>query len=192
MKPVVLISVLAIGATLATAFVLRVPLPRFATNQPDSAAAEINPGLRVAPLSRQVDSIVVLKKHRKMYLFNKKKQLKIYNVALGTTPIGPKHFQNDRKTPEGLYYINGKNPNSIAHKSIGISYPNDNDRQYARKFGKPTGGDIKIHGLLNGEEANRDAWMNHDWTWGCIALNNEDLDELYVHVSDGVPINILP
>ncbi len=146
----------------------------------------------VKALAMPVDSIVVVKHFRHMYVFNEKKLLKVYHISLGTSPIGPKHFQGDRKTPEGIYYINGKNPNSQAHKSLAISYPNDNDRKYARSFGQPTGGDVKIHGLLNGYEDEKDEFVKTDWTWGCIAVTNEEIDELYSHVVIGSPINILP
>ena len=144
------------------------------------------------PLTMAVDSILVVKRYRHMYVFNNKKLLKVYKISLGTSPVGPKHFQGDRKTPEGLYHIDGKNPNSMAHKSIGISYPNDNDQKYARSKGLPTGGDIKIHGTLNGEEAVEEEWAKEDWTWGCIAVRNADVDELYDHIVIGAPILIEP
>ncbi len=101
-------------------------------------------------LAAPVDSICVVKHTRRMYVYNGKQLLKVYPIRLGTTPVGAKRVQGDRKTPEGLYYINGKNPNSMAHKNLGISYPNDNDRSYARKKGLSPGGDVKIHGMVNG------------------------------------------
>lgn len=143
-------------------------------------------------ISQPIDSILVVKHFRHMYVFNNKKLLKIYNICLGQEPVGPKHFQGDLKTPEGLYRIFDKNPYSTCHKNLGISYPNDDDRRYARSHGKPTGGDIKIHGLLNGEEDNAAAYEGTDWTWGCIAVTNADIDELYQYVKMGSPILILP
>lgn len=145
-----------------------------------------------ARLQAEVDSIVVVKKFRHMYAFGGGKLLKVYNIALGEQPVGPKHFEGDRKTPEGVYRITQKNPNSTCHKSLRISYPNDDDRRYARKYGKRTGGDVMIHGILNGEETNAAAWMKGDWTWGCIAVYNEDIEELYEFVKIGSPINIMP
>ena len=127
-----------------------------------------------------------------MYVYNNSRLVKVYNISLGTSPVGAKHFQGDRKTPEGLYYINSRNPQSMAHKSLGISYPNDKDRKYARSCGQPTGGDVMIHGILNGEDDNADAYIGNDWTWGCIAVTNKEIDELFVHVKMGAPINILP
>ena len=127
-----------------------------------------------------------------MYVFHNGKLLKVYHISLGTSPEGPKHFQGDRKTPEGLYFINDKNPSSIAHKSLGISYPNERDRKYAKYNGLPTSGDVKIHGIMNGYENQEDDWMKSDWTWGCIAVRNSEVDELYDRVIIGSPINILP
>ncbi len=161
-------------------------------SHPGNDTAQARRGFHNGPLTEQVDSIVVVKHFRHMYVFSNKKLLKVYNICLGTAPIGHKHFQGDRKTPEGLYYINDKNPNSMAHKSLGISYPNDEDRKYARKAGKATGGDVKIHGTLNGEEASEEEWAKSDWTWGCIAIRNKEIDELYDHIVVGAPILIMP
>ena len=144
------------------------------------------------PLIKQVDSILVLKSKREMLVFNSKELLKVYHVSLGEIPVGPKHFEGDLKTPEGLYYINDKNPHSEAHKNLGISYPNDADRAYAKSRGKPTGGDVKIHGQLNGFGGDKTDYQGSDWTWGCIGVLDEEIDELFTHVPVGIPINILP
>lgn len=143
-------------------------------------------------LNKQVDSICVVKHQRRMYVYNSGELQKVYHISLGSAPVGPKRFQGDRKTPEGLYYIDGKNPNSVAHKNLGISYPSERDRRYARSKGRPTGGDVKIHGMMNGWEAEEANYCNTDWTWGCIAVLNRDIDELYEHVNVGIPIYILP
>src|SRR5579872_2276647 len=143
-------------------------------------------------LNEPVDSIVVIKNLRQMQVFHHQKLLKTYHVCLGQEPTGPKHFRNDGKTPEGMYYINGKNPNSNYHKALGVSYPSAEDVSYASHFGKPTGGDIKIHGLPNIYKGAPDAIIKDDWTMGCIALNNEEIDELYAHVAVGIWVNILP
>lgn len=143
-------------------------------------------------LSKQVDSICVVKHQRRMYVYNSGELQKIYHISLGSAPVGAKRFQGDRKTPEGLYYIDGKNPNSVAHKNLGISYPSERDRKYARGKGRPTGGDVKIHGMMNGWEAEEANYCNTDWTWGCIAVLNRDIDELYEHVNVGIPIYIVP
>jgi murein L,D-transpeptidase YafK len=80
----------------------------------------------------------------------------------------------------------------LCHKNLGISYPNDADRQAARKLGKSPGGDVKIHGLPNGQGYIGSLHTLHDWTYGCIAVTDEEIDELFKHVSIGTPINILP
>lgn len=139
-----------------------------------------------------VDSILVVKHERKMYVFEKGKPLKAYRIALGDAPEGHKHFQGDEKTPEGLYYIDGKNPNSMCHKNLGISYPNDADRSYARRRSQPTGGDIKIHGLPNGQGYIGKGHLLDDWTNGCVAVTDEEIDELFAHTRVGIPILLLP
>jgi murein L,D-transpeptidase YafK len=153
----------------------------------NAAAPHSGPAIR-----EQVDSIVIIKHAREMQVYGHQRLLTSYRVCLGNNPVGPKHFQNDGKTPEGIYYINGKNPNSHYHKCLGISYPHDADRAYAKRFRKPTGGDIKIHGLPNdfGDEGQED--VKDDWTLGCIALNDKEIDELYAHTAVGTCVNILP
>ena len=143
-------------------------------------------------IKEPVDSIVVIKNLRQMQVFHRQRLLKVYHVCLGPEPVGAKHFRNDGKTPEGMYHINGKNPNSHYHKALGVSYPSAEDTRYASHFGKPTGGDIKIHGLPNGYKGTPNDTINDDWTLGCIALNNEEIDEVYDHVAIGVWVNILP
>jgi murein L,D-transpeptidase YafK len=144
------------------------------------------------PLREPIDSIVILKSQRQMQVYHRERMLKAYRVCLGPQPVGAKHFRNDGKTPEGLYYINGKNPNSHYHKALGVSYPSPADMRYAKQHGKPTGGDIKIHGLPNAYEHAADETVTDDWTLGCVAVNDEEIDELYGHVAAGTPVNILP
>lgn len=125
-------------------------------------------------------------------VFCKQKLLKEYRISLGEKPLGAKHFKGDRKTPEGLYQINSKSAQSMAHKCLGISYPNEADRAYARRFGKSTGGDVKIHGFLNGYENEPESFIGFDWTWGCIAVTNDEIDELFEHIIIGSNILIQP
>lgn len=143
-------------------------------------------------LTEPVDSIVVIKSERRMEVYHNQRMLKSYHVCLGSEPVGPKHFQGDGKTPEGMYRIDGKNPFSSFHKCLGVSYPSDRDRQYAKRAGRPTGGDIKIHGLPNGRGHLLTKFIKKDWTAGCIALTDEEIDEVYTHTDVGVCINILP
>lgn len=144
------------------------------------------------PKSAQVDSIIIYKSKRELLVYSKGKLLKKYKIALGRNPIGAKAFEGDRKTPEGIYYINDKNPTSGWHKNLGISYPNAVDRKRAKQLGKATGGDIKIHGLQNkrGFVGKFHRWK--DWTLGCIALTDNEVDELYRAVKIGTPIEIKP
>jgi hypothetical protein len=147
------------------------------------------PALPVKALTVQVDSIVVFKSRREMKVYGHGNLLKTYRVCLGSSPQGAKQFEGDGKTPEGKYYINDKNPYSSFHKSLGISYPSAADIAFAKKNGKKPGGLVKVHGLPNGATA--DDYVNEDWTWGCIAVNDVEIDELYSHIQTGIPINIL-
>lgn len=133
-----------------------------------------------------VTKIEVHKSSRKMYLLNGKTVLKSYKIKLGGNPIGPKQFEGDGKTPEGAYYITHKNPNSSYHLSLGISYPDTSDVAFARAHGKPTGGDIFVHGGPN------KAGQSGDWTAGCIAVTDQQIEEIYAMVRPGTPIFIFP
>ncbi len=148
--------------------------------------------LYATPLRQPVDSLCVIKHDRELLVFGKDSLLKVYRIALGDTPVGHKHFQGDERTPEGLYHIDGRNPNSSCHKNLGISYPNEQDRAYARRAGLPAGGDIKIHGLPNGQGYIGKAHIVSDWTNGCVAVTDPEIDELYRYVKPGSPILILP
>lgn len=134
----------------------------------------------------EVTLVQVNKSDRMMYLFHGDKLLKSYEFALGFAPVGHKEFEGDGKTPEGLYYISHKNPNSNYHLSLRISYPNEADVAFAEAAGKEPGGDIFIHGGPNGPITRR------DWTWGCIAVTDREIEMIYAMVKPGTPINILP
>ena len=137
--------------------------------------------------SPAITSLVVIKSARKLYLFSGKEMIKDYRVGLGFDPIGDKKISGDGKTPEGLYYINRKNPKSRFFLSLGISYPNKRDLAEAKSFGKSAGGDIFIHG-----EDSKPHYFTRDWTEGCIALRNKDMREIYAAVNIGTPIFIRP
>lgn len=143
-------------------------------------------------LRHPVDSICVVKHQREMLVFHEDSLLKVYRVVLGDTPVGHKRFQGDERTPEGLYRINDRNPYSSCHKNLGISYPNERDREYARRAGRAPGGDIKIHGLPNGQGNIGKEHLLSDWTNGCVGVTDEEVDELYKYVGTGSPILILP
>lgn len=144
------------------------------------------------PINSQIDHIVAYKSKRQLQVYSNGNLLKIYKISLGRQPIGDKEFEGDNKTPEGLYYIYGKNPNSICHKNLGISYPNKEDIKKAKQLGKVAGGDIKIHGMLNnwGFISKFHRWL--DLTYGCMMVTDGEIDELYKAVKIGTPIEILP
>lgn len=144
------------------------------------------------PSDIKINSLIVYKSKRKMEAYSGNKRIKIYKISLGRNPLGHKRFEGDKKTPEGIYFINAKNPNSGYHKNLGISYPNQSDIVEAKKLGKPTGGDVKIHGLRNGQGFIGKFQRWYDWTAGCIALTDEEVDELYSTVAIGSTIEIRP
>jgi murein L,D-transpeptidase YafK len=134
-----------------------------------------------------VTKVVVYKDARKMQLFGNAEILKTYDIALGFAPKEHKQFEGDGKTPEGLYYIDRRNPRSRFHLSIGISYPNKDDIAYAKAQGKDPGGEIFIHGRTGHKGDN-----NGDWTWGCIAVTDRQMEDIYAMVREGTPIYIHP
>jgi len=139
-----------------------------------------------------IDRIEVYKSLRKMDVYSNDILLKSYVISLGKNPIGHKEFEGDNKTPEGIYYINARNPNSSYHKNLGISYPNSEDLKHAEQLGKSAGGDIKIHGIRNGIGSISKLHRWKDWTAGCIAVTNKEIDELYLAVETNAQINIRP
>jgi len=139
----------------------------------------------------EVTSIVVNKAARKMYLLHNEDILRSYEFELGFAPVGDKQVEGDGKTPEGTYIIDRRNPNSQFHLSLGISYPNAKDIAEARAMGKSPGGDIFIHGQPNAFKSRRGS-VGDDWTWGCIAVSNREMEEIYAMVKNGTIITIRP
>ncbi|HEY9040302.1 MAG TPA: L,D-transpeptidase family protein [Roseovarius sp.] len=135
----------------------------------------------------EVTHVVLKKTERKMYLLHHDKVLEHYDFDLGFMPVGHKTEEGDGRTPEGTYLIDRRNPNSKFHLSIGISYPNMIDRAQAYAEGKSPGGDIFIHGQPNGDKGRR---KGRDWTAGCIAVSNKEVEWIYAMVKDGTPITI--
>ncbi|MDT2049732.1 MAG: L,D-transpeptidase family protein [Planktomarina sp.] len=133
----------------------------------------------------KVTNIQVYKSERILLLLNNNLVVKKYKFKLGFAPVGKKQFEGDGKTPEGDYYIDRKNPNSKYYLSVGISYPNALDKANAN--GRSPGGDIFIHGTP------RRFWFTKkDWTWGCIAVRNREIKEIYSMVEIGTKITIFP
>ena len=135
----------------------------------------------------EVTSIQVHKADRKMFLLHNGKVLESYDVALGFAPVGHKQFEGDGKTPEGTYLIERRNPKSNYHLSLQVSYPNTADREYAALAGKPPGGEIFIHGHSYFKGRNKG-----DWTAGCIAVKDKEIEVVYSMIKPGTVIHILP
>ena len=144
-------------------------------------------GQRIRPYTGPaVTSIEVHKADRRMYLLHGAQVLKVYDIHLGGNPVGHKQFEGDGKTPEGVYYITHRNARSAYHLSLGISYPNEVDKAYAAAQNMLPGGDIFIHGQrMQGS-------TKGDWTVGCIAVTNREIEEIYAMVNPGTPISIYP
>ena len=134
----------------------------------------------------EVTSVVVHKEERRLYLLHGNQVLTSYEFELGFAPEGHKEQEGDGRTPEGAYLIDRKNPNSSYHLSVGISYPNSSDRARAAAAGVSPGGDIFIHGTPNPLRGTA------DWTAGCIAVTNAEIEQIYAMVKVGTPIFIYP
>ena len=132
-----------------------------------------------------VTRVMIFKQARIMHLVSGNKILKSYRVSLGFAPLGDKKRSGDGRTPEGAYYINRRNANSKFHLSLGINYPNERDLAEARKRGVDPGGDIFIHG-----QGNAFTRLLPDWTQGCIAVTNDEMEEVYSMVRTGTPVLI--
>ena len=135
-----------------------------------------------------VTQVVVYKGRRHMYLLSGNTVLKSYDFGLGFQPLGHKQFEGDGKTPEGLYFVDRFNPQSRYHLSVGISYPNERDREYAAQFNLSPGSDIMFHG--RGPEGNRLVQGKPDWTAGCIAVRDDEIEDIYAMLQPGVPVMI--
>ena len=135
----------------------------------------------------EVTRVIVQKDARYMHLMHHDRVLKSYRVQLGGNPFGHKEQRGDRRTPEGEYVIDRRNPRSRFHLSLGISYPNEQDIEFAATRGLNPGGDIFIHG--RGPTFRR---ANGDWTDGCIAVTDREIEVIYAMIRDGTPISILP
>lgn len=145
-----------------------------------------------AAAPRSADSILILKKDHVMELQAGGKVIRTYKVALGQGGLGPKKREGDALTPEGRYVIDAKYEHSKYYKALHVSYPNAEDRKRAARMGVPPGGAIMIHGLPNGK-----GWVGarhrlFDWTLGCIAVTDEEIDEVWSLVPVGIPVEIRP
>lgn len=141
----------------------------------------------------KADAVLVKKSEKTLYLLQQGRVLKQYRIMLGPRPKGHKLQEGDERTPEGIYTLDRKNPNSRFHKSIRLSYPNTADIARADKYNVDPGNNIMIHGMKNGwNEKTMARAEKFNWTDGCIALRNTDMDEIWEAVDVGTPIEIKP
>ena len=148
--------------------------------------------LAAGRLRPKVDQIVVEKRDRRLSLWYAGFSVREFRVALGHSPVGHKRGRGDGRTPEGRYSIDGRNPKSRFRRSLHISYPSRADEIEASRAGVSTGGAIMIHGLPASAGWIGKHHAGFDWTQGCIAVTNEEIDEIWELVSDGTPIEIRP
>ena len=139
-----------------------------------------------------VSRVLIEKGERRLTLISKDKALKSYRIALGGNPNGPKERIGDNRTPEGTYVIDSRNRDSRYHLSLHISYPNEKDRRRAKELGVSPGGNIMIHGLKNGFAWVSDLHSEVDWTKGCVAVTNDEIEEIARLVPDGTVVEIRP
>ena len=138
------------------------------------------------------DKVLIEKKERRLTLLSKGEVIKTYKIALGGNPVGPKERQGDNKTPEGTYILDSRNRDSGYHLSLHISYPNEKDKMRAKELGVSPGGDIMIHGIKNGLSWVGASHAEVDWTKGCIAVTDEEVEEIDKLVPNGTIVEIRP
>jgi murein L,D-transpeptidase YafK len=167
-------------------------LPTFTSSHQALSKEEILELIKTKP----VTSIEVFKNQRLLLLKSNQDVIRQYPIRLGFNPKGHKHFENDGRTPEGIYSIDWRNSQSAYYKSLHISYPNAKDIAYAKQHHQPTGGDIMIHGSVPKSLLSMpfsSTYMPHkDWTLGCIAVRNVDIDEIWQLVPNQTKIIIYP
>lgn len=149
-------------------------------------------GVAAAIRKGSADRILIEKKERRLTVLARGEAIRSYRIALGRNPVGPKERQGDNRTPEGTYVIDSKNRNSRYHLSLHISYPNERDRKRAQELGVAPGGNIMIHGLKNGLSWVGDAHAEADWTQGCIAVTDEEIEEIAKLAPIGTTVEIRP
>jgi murein L,D-transpeptidase YafK len=146
----------------------------------------------MANATEKADHVVVEKSKHLLSLFKSNQRIATYHIELGSNPIGPKQRENDGKTPEGNYILDIKKADSAFYKAIHISYPSTKDLENAHKLGVSAGGDIMIHGQKNGFGWASALTQKFNWTKGCIALNDKDMNDVWTSVDAGTTIEIKP
>ena len=150
------------------------------------------PASSIAVATGKVDHILILKRKHELRLLSGNEIVRSYSIALGRGGLQPKQRRGDRRTPEGFYHIDFRNPKSRFHLALHISYPQKADKERARRLGVDPGGDIMIHGL--GDEFKSLGASQHlyDWTDGCIAVTDSEIEEIWRLVPEGTPVEIQP
>ena len=146
----------------------------------------------LVPVSDRADAVLVEKAARRLTLLREGRVLATYPVSLGFAPVGQKAREGDGRTPEGLYAIAYRNPRSVAHLSLKVSYPTPEQAAVAAAEGREPGGDIMIHGLLNGFSWFGPLHRFVDWTNGCVGVTNGEMADIYARVDVGTPVEIRP
>lgn len=146
--------------------------------------------IKPLPSGTQADRVVVSKRDRSIALYQGTRLIRSYPISLGGAPLGPKKWRGDQKTPEGVYSIIEHKSDSAFHLALRISYPNQNDMDQAKNQGVDPGSDIMIHGMRNGLGLLGRAHRIIDWTAGCIAVTNSEIEQIFQAVPDGTPIEI--
>lgn len=190
-KPIIICTLLMIPLGIAF-YNYEKYLPTFTSSHKALSTEEILELIKTKPIT----SIEVFKNQRLLLLKNNNEVIRRYPIRLGFNPEGHKHFENDGKTPEGVYSIDWRNSQSAYYKSLHISYPDTKDIAYAKQHNQPTGGDIMIHGSVPKSFLSMpfsSTYMPHkDWTLGCIAVRNVDIDEIWQLVPNQTKIIIYP
>jgi murein L,D-transpeptidase YafK len=169
----------ALTALVAAVFLFSVSVPVMAT--------ELSPAV-----DRPVDRIIIEKSKRTMTLLKHDKEVKTYKIALGRNPEGAKVQKGDQRTPEGLYFVDYKVRNSVYHRALHLNYPNQDDIERARSLGVTPGNSIMIHGMKQDKLWMGDVQYLFNWTNGCIALTNDEIEEVWDLVSTWTPVEIKP
>jgi murein L,D-transpeptidase YafK len=175
--------------------VAMMPAPAAEASAPETATSGAATAGEFLPQPQPLvaaDYVLVRKSERRLYLLREGRVLRSYPVRLGLNPDGHKEQEGDFRTPEGVYSIASRNPRSEFFLSLKVSYPSAEDREAARKRGVPPGGNIMIHGLPNVPKRSLTYYRDVDWTNGCIAVNNDDMLEIWLLTRNQVPVEIRP
>ena len=175
---------------------------KYAQYIPTTDTSQFLPNLTVSEIQKirqnsPITEVKVYKAERRVQLLHDEHIIRSYVMRLGFDPLGHKVQEGDGKTPEGRYTLDWRNPQSAFYKSLHISYPNQADKAKAAALGVSPGGDIMIHGSATTSQVNKlpslmEYFPRNDWTWGCVAVKNTDMDEIWLLVDNGTPIEIFP